>query len=231
MIFFKLRVRTFGWLGLILQVLVAHTLVHLATLLPLHAQNPTVSEVIKFDSPIQDEPRIRFSKGVEESVAPTTGALTVKASIVTLQGRALPVNITQNYNSSSVQSLSSEEIGSGTLSKFAFVSGLGKNKDFYGAHFHTQFGVLSGGSLVTEGLIKDIIWSVIFIILTVIAKVYNIDVAVVNLIQEIVAFFLDMVNVDTFNNTNVHTYAVQMTPTVGEVKGMIGFSAGLTHKN
>ena len=56
------------------------TLLLLINALTIFPQQPSSGEVIKFDSLIQDEPRIKFSKGVDESVAPTTGSLTVKVT-------------------------------------------------------------------------------------------------------------------------------------------------------
>lgn len=182
---------------------------------------PASSEVIKFDSLIQDEPRIKFSKGVEEAVAPTTGALTVKATAVTLKGKGLPLVITHSYNSSAVQSLIEEEIGTGTLSKFAWMMGMGgKNEDFYGGCFHTQFGLRNASDIISEGLLKDIAVTVVYVIV----KVVALGTTVLDWVGDLVKSLLSIVNIDFIDNNNLRTYVAPMTPAVGEVKGLISTS-------
>jgi len=189
-------------------------------------ETPSAGEVIKFDSLIQDEPRIKFSKGVEESVAPSTGALTVKIPLVSLAGKGIPLNIEYTYNSSSVQSFIDEEIGSGTLSKFGTMGSIPIDDDFYGGCFHDQYGVRTHGAVITEGLIQDINYSIQHVVIWAIKQIP--DEAKPH-IMKIVEANTYILNVDAWDNSNLRTFIAQMTPCVGEVRGFIGENIELNY--
>ncbi len=175
----------------------------------LHSAGPdATAEVLKFDSLIQPEPRIQFSKGVEESVAPTSGSLSVTVPIFSLPGRGgMDLNLKHCYNSSSVPTFSDQDAYGGAWAHICFMYNIDLLDSRIGGLMHNKYGVTSLFGYVSEGAIMECIGFVL-------SKFPPVG----SIINEV----LKRINIEAIDNTVIHSYIPQMQLCVGEVRGIVG---------
>jgi hypothetical protein len=170
---------------------------------------PSKGDVISFEPLIQDEPRIKFGKGVEESVAPTTGSLSVTLKDLTLAGRGnVPLEIKHHYDSTGVAAFADEEISGASLSTIGVAWNLSGCKSF-GGLFYSQYGVNDVVSLIKEGLIEEVL---VFAV----RQIPGVGTGIAGILETI----FSIVQFDFIDNSNIHIYLPQLTPSVGKVRGL-----------
>ena len=173
------------------------------------------SPVIKFDSIIQSDPRISFGKGILEQVAPTSGELNVTYEAVSIGGVGIPINVFLNYNSRGVHPFNDVTLGQGAYAhlslNFAWDDNESIGSNVHGTFFN-EFGMVSELSLISEGMIEDII----------VAFVGLIPDPAGALIQGFLEQVFALIDVDFIDNTNAHTYLTQFTPQGCPIRGVIG---------
>jgi len=165
------------------------------------------AEVLKFDSLIQPEPRIQYSKGVEESVSPTTGSLSVTIPVYSLPGRGgLDLELKHCYNSSSVPTFSDQDAFGGPWAHICFMQNIDILDPRIGGLMHNKYGVSSLFGYVSEGAILDAIGFVL-------SKFPPVG----SIIHEV----LKRINIEAIDNSVIHTFIPQMQLCVGEVRGIV----------
>jgi len=178
----------------------------------LTAAGPSKGDAISFEPIIQDEPRIKFGKGVEESVAPTTGSLSVTIKDLTLAGRGnVPLEIKHHYDSSGVAALSDEEVDGASLSTIGFMFNLSGMKSF-GGMFYSQYGVNDVVGLIKEGLIVEVLIEVV--------KLIKVPPGAGDAIAATLTQVFNILHLEFIDNSNIHLYLPQFTPSVTKVRGL-----------
>ncbi len=166
-----------------------------------------VGEVMKFDSLIQDEPRIRFSKGVEESVSPASGSLSVTVPVYSLPGRGgMGLQLKHCYNSSSVPTFSDQDAFGGAWAHICFMHNIDVLDPRIGGLMHNRYGVTSLFGYISEGAIMEAIGFVL-----------SSFPPVGSIINEV----LKRIHIEAIDNSVIHTFIPQMQLCVGEVRGIV----------
>lgn len=172
-----------------------------------------VGQVLKFDSIIQSDERIKFSKGIEESVSPNNGSLYVKVPILDLPGKGkLGLEINHIYNSSAVGTFSDEDVSGGNLAQIGWMHNLNTRSEF-GGMFYAKYGVIDGMGFVSEGMISDTAYAVVDFI----AKLINPVIG--EIIGKVMKIILSYIHIETIDNSSIHVFTPQLQPVITAVKG------------
>ena len=165
------------------------------------------AEVLKFDSLIQPEPRIQFSKGVEESIAPTSGHLNFTVPVFSLPGKGgMDLSLKHCYNSSSVPTFNDQDAYGGSWAHICFMFNIDILDSRIGGLMDNKYGVSSLFGYISEGAILECISFVL-------SKFPPVG----SIINEV----LKRIHIEAIDNSVTHTYIPQMQLCVGEVRGIV----------